>query len=59
MLNDDNFLFQFILSNTTKQDIFKFKKTKVATVTIALIEATSLEIDDSDEKFRILYCRFR
>ncbi|KAG6461660.1 hypothetical protein O3G_MSEX012768 [Manduca sexta] len=51
---------KFILSNTTKQDRFKLtKKIKVATVTIALIEATNVEIDATEEKPRVLFCRFR
>ncbi|CAH1638822.1 unnamed protein product [Spodoptera littoralis] len=51
---------KFIFSNTTKQDRVKsLKRTKVATVTIALIEATGLETDISEEKIRLLSCRFR
>ncbi|XP_022830427.1 multiple C2 and transmembrane domain-containing protein-like [Spodoptera litura] len=51
---------KFIFSNTTKQDRVKsLKRTKVATVTIALIEATGLETDILEEKIRLLSCRFR
>ncbi|XP_050563912.1 multiple C2 and transmembrane domain-containing protein isoform X3 [Spodoptera frugiperda] len=51
---------KFIFSNTTKQDRVKsFKRTKVATVTIALIEATGLETDNLEEKIRLWCCRFR
>ncbi|XP_063535303.1 multiple C2 and transmembrane domain-containing protein-like [Cydia strobilella] len=51
---------KLILSNTTRQDIAKIvKKTKVGTVTIALIEATGLERDITEEKPRMLFCRFR
>ncbi|XP_075978755.1 multiple C2 and transmembrane domain-containing protein-like [Anticarsia gemmatalis] len=51
---------KFILSNT-KQSLPKYlKRAKVATVTIALIEATGLETDVIDEKStRLLCCRFR
>ncbi|XP_061715357.1 multiple C2 and transmembrane domain-containing protein-like isoform X1 [Cydia pomonella] len=51
---------KLILSNTTRQDITKIvKKTKMCTVTIALIEATGLERDTTEEKPRMLFCRFR
>ncbi|KOB74242.1 Multiple C2 and transmembrane domain-containing protein 1 [Operophtera brumata] len=51
---------KFILSNTTKQDVVKaFKKSKLATLTIALIEASGLETDVSEEKPRFMVCRFR
>lgn len=51
---------KFIFSNTTKQDKVKTsKRTKVATVSVALIEATGLETDILEEKPRLLSCRFR
>ncbi|XP_026732354.1 multiple C2 and transmembrane domain-containing protein-like isoform X2 [Trichoplusia ni] len=51
---------KFIFSNTPNQDVLKtYKRTKIATVTIALIEATGLENDISDDKTRLLNCRFR
>ncbi|KAJ0178427.1 hypothetical protein K1T71_006250 [Dendrolimus kikuchii] len=50
---------KLLLSNTTKQDIRLFKKWRVATVTIALIEATGFENENPEEKLRILFCRLR
>ncbi|XP_047993628.1 multiple C2 and transmembrane domain-containing protein-like isoform X2 [Leguminivora glycinivorella] len=50
---------KLILSNTTKQETKIVKKTKVGTVTIALIEATGFERDITEEKTRMLFCRFR
>ncbi|KAJ8713341.1 hypothetical protein PYW07_013711 [Mythimna separata] len=51
---------KFILSNTKQDKVKTLKKTtKVATVSIALIEATGLETDILEEKTRLLFCRFR
>ncbi|CAH0584122.1 unnamed protein product [Chrysodeixis includens] len=51
---------KFIFSNTPNQDVVKtYKRTKIATVTIALIEANGLENDISEDKTRLLNCRFR
>ncbi|KAI8426461.1 hypothetical protein MSG28_005285 [Choristoneura fumiferana] len=51
---------KLILSNTTRQEITKiFKKTKLGTVTIALIEATALETETTEDKPRLLSCRFK
>lgn len=41
---------KFILSNTTKQDLRSLKKTKLGTVTIALIDATDLETEGPEER---------
>ncbi|XP_072947682.1 multiple C2 and transmembrane domain-containing protein-like [Epargyreus clarus] len=50
---------RFILCNATKHEPLKtFKRTKIAAVTIALIEATGFD-DALEEKPRILGCRFR
>ncbi|KAJ8716260.1 hypothetical protein PYW08_013545 [Mythimna loreyi] len=50
---------KFILSNTKQDKVKTLKKTKVATVSIALIEASGLETDILEEKTRLLFCRFR
>lgn len=51
---------QLILSNTTRQEITKiFKKTKLGTITIALIEATGVETETTEDKPRLLSCRFK
>ncbi|XP_047027144.1 multiple C2 and transmembrane domain-containing protein-like [Helicoverpa zea] len=50
---------KFILSNTKEERVKTLKRTKVATVTIALIEATGLETDVLEDKPRLLFCRFR
>jgi hypothetical protein len=52
-----NFVFQFVLSNSAKDVMRLTKRGKVATVTIALIQALGLEAM-ADEK-RLLFCRFR
>ncbi|KAL4713596.1 hypothetical protein ACJJTC_005081 [Scirpophaga incertulas] len=49
---------KIILSNSSKNiNVRSSKKQKLATVTIALIEATGLDI--TDERPRLLLCRFR
>ncbi|CAK1550586.1 unnamed protein product [Leptosia nina] len=55
-----DYLETLVLSNTTKEDIIAkvYKKTKIATVTIALIEITGFSIVDED-KPRYIGCRFR
>ncbi|XP_026486785.2 multiple C2 and transmembrane domain-containing protein-like [Vanessa tameamea] len=50
---------KYILSNTSKHRMIKlFKKNKIATVSIALIEVTGLE-EVVDEKARVLLFKFR
>ncbi|XP_068618547.1 multiple C2 and transmembrane domain-containing protein-like [Battus philenor] len=51
---------KLIFTNTPDHDFDKvFKRTKFATLTIALIEASGFEMLPIDEKLRFLYCRLR
>ncbi|XP_050669338.1 multiple C2 and transmembrane domain-containing protein-like isoform X2 [Leptidea sinapis] len=57
--DSDSKVDKFIFSNTTKEDVVKsYKRTKVATVTIALIEASGFEELDEDKQHSV-NCRIR
>ncbi|CAG4950664.1 unnamed protein product [Colias eurytheme] len=59
-IKKDDRMERFIFSNTTREDSSKviYKKSKIATVTVALIEITGLE-EIEEEKPRSLSCRLR